>query len=920
MKKTFLKLIILFLSFLTLCSCLTTQKLDAPIIFEENYVVRWNKITNATSYIINVNDEEIEVDKLFFDLKTLNHTRYDVKVKAINKEEKLESEYSNSIVLVYFEDDTEKLKTPVLTIKDKKLSWEQIENAEAYDIYINNIRYDTTKEINYELKLKKEGTYTIFVKATSSNKKYTESDASNSVEYIKEITTMTIAEAKEAIDENPYNDTKITIVGKVIGIDSTGYFHVADETGAIYVRSQIDYPTYYNTTVKITGYGFIYRGSYNYPEYTRQIKSDNIKIEPYTESVVTPKEVVTITKNQLMGYDEVSCMYAPFFGNVVSITGIVEVGSSKYNFYLNDEEGNHLVQIHHYSLNFNNTIDDSERNIFLKLNHKEVTLKGIIYRYYNADSIWTLQCIGLEDEVVVNFDKLLPPTISVSNQVVYWDKVDNATGYNVYVNEILVTTLGAGETEYSFENYTSGTYKVRVTSIDNTSSDLTESSLSNEVTIRVGLENSQVNIFMINDTHGAFVDGNFPGVERVSTLINSIEGNDGEYIKIANGDMFQGSYVSSILYGKPILDALNEMKFDAFIIGNHEFDWGIEKIAEYKDGNLANGEANFPFVCANIYDKKTNKLLSWLDPYTIVENNGKKVGIIGLIGHNLESSILSQNVKDYDFVYPLQIVKDLAKELRNDKKCDSVIVSIHDYDAELNQDLAKLQNDERIDAILCGHTHSNEYDTLRRSDGVNIAVVENRDKNQSASTLNLKFEGSDLTNTIMNRYYPSNYNKDTKLAKLMEKYQDTINESNRVLGTTTEYLNRSTLGMYATAAMKDEFNADISIMNTGGVRASISYGEITVASVFEVFPFNNRVYVTYLKGSAIKSLYQTNGDYLYFNEEFNSLNIDSQKTYKIAVIDYVFTGPYYTEFTGVDYEDTNKILRDLLIDYIDNLY
>ena len=106
---------------------------------------------------------------------------------------------------------------------------------------------------------------------------------------------------------------------------------------------------------------------------------------------MTPKEVVTITKNQLMGYDEVSCMYAPFFGNVVSITGIVEVGSSKYNFYLNDEEGNHLVQIHHYSLNFNNTIDDSERNIFLKLNHKEVTLKGIIYRYYNADSIWTLQ-------------------------------------------------------------------------------------------------------------------------------------------------------------------------------------------------------------------------------------------------------------------------------------------------------------------------------------------------------------------------------------------------------------------------------------------------------------------------------------------------------------------------------------------------
>ena len=63
---------------------------------------------------------------------------------------------------------------------------------------------------------------------------------------------------------------------------------------------------------------------------------------------------------------------------------------------------------------------------------------------------------------------------------------------------------------------------------------------------------------------------------------------------------------------------------------------------------------------------------------------------------------------------------------------------------------------------------------------------------------------------------------------------------------------------------------------------------------------------------------------LSFNKKSPSIRIrangDDDVRHAIAVIDYVFTGPYYTEFIGVDYEDTNKILRDLLINYIDNLY
>ena len=153
-------------------------------------------------------------------------------------------------------------------------------------------------------------------------------------------------------------------------------------------------------------------------------------------------------------------------------------------------------------------------------------------------------------------------------------------------------------------------------------------SLSNIVSKR---DNYSVNFFMINDTHGIFVDEQeFPGMGRVSSLINELESNNKDYIKIANGDIFQGTYISATLYGKPLVDALNAIDFEAFVLGNHEFDWGLDKIAVYKDGNEANGEANFPFLGANIIDKSDKEIVDWVDPYVVVEYDGFKVGVIGV--------------------------------------------------------------------------------------------------------------------------------------------------------------------------------------------------------------------------------------------------------------------------------------------------
>ena len=208
---------------------------------------------------------------------------------------------------------------------------------------------------------------------------------------------LTIAQIKTKIDENP-SGCEVTFTGVVVGFDSMGYAHVGDESGIIYVRAKHANLTL-GAFVKISGEGIIYEGSANYPEYTRQIKADGITVEPASGNAPTVKDAVVVTSNDLKVSSE-NDKSKEFHGNLVTVTGTVYVGSDKFNYYLLDDEGNQLVGIHHYSLHFANSIEDSV-NKFNALNGKKITLTGVIYRLYTAQNLWTFQYIYNELEYTV---------------------------------------------------------------------------------------------------------------------------------------------------------------------------------------------------------------------------------------------------------------------------------------------------------------------------------------------------------------------------------------------------------------------------------------------------------------------------------------------------------------------------------------
>ncbi len=208
---------------------------------------------------------------------------------------------------------------------------------------------------------------------------------------------LTIAQIKTKIDENP-SGCEVTFTGVVVGFDSMGYAHVGDETGIIYVRAKHANLTL-GAFVKISGEGIVYEGSASYPEYTRQIKADGITVELASGKEPTVKEAVIVSSKELKVSAE-SDKSKEFHGNLVTVTGTVYVGSDKFNYYLLDDEGNQMVGLHHYSLHFANSVEDSV-NKFNALNGKKITLTGVIYRLYTAQNLWTLQYIYNELEYTV---------------------------------------------------------------------------------------------------------------------------------------------------------------------------------------------------------------------------------------------------------------------------------------------------------------------------------------------------------------------------------------------------------------------------------------------------------------------------------------------------------------------------------------
>lgn len=446
----------------------------------------------------------------------------------------------------------------------------------------------------------------------------------------------------------------------------------------------------------------------------------------------------------------------------------------------------------------------------------------------------------------------------------------------------------------------------------------------------------KLTIYTINDFHGALLedDGKY-GVARLGEYImNAKKTKPNETIVLSAGDMFQGSGLSYYSHGEDVVELMNMIEFDAMAIGNHEFDWSLDTILEYRDGNKKNGEADFPFLGANIIQKSTRDLPEYVEPYTVIERGGLTIGIIGYIGYGLEDDIATQMVENYEFSQPVDVIGDYAETLRTKEDCDVVIALGHDGSEATNSGLASLTGDERIDAIVNGHLHANDVDMITSADGRKIPVVQAGSSGEYVGVIS--FSVNQETKTLSNPgvitvEMDKKITPNQKILKFVEDLEEeTAPFFGRVIGKAETKITVFDVRQWGPNILQEKMNVDVAFANTGGIRADAfpieALEDVTVAKIYQIMPFDNIVKTCKLKGADIKKVLNLSGMNVSQTIEridgklyINGKELLDDEYYSVATIDYVFDKPEYPFLKGIDITNDGLLYRDLMIEVIEEL-
>lgn len=445
-------------------------------------------------------------------------------------------------------------------------------------------------------------------------------------------------------------------------------------------------------------------------------------------------------------------------------------------------------------------------------------------------------------------------------------------------------------------------------------------------------ETFELSIFEINDTHGYIEqdETKLGGLSNTASIINATRNKNDldDVVLIGNGDMFQGTAISNVTEGKAVIDAMNEMDFDMMGIGNHEFDWGIEKILRYFDNDQSNGEANFPLLNANIYERSTNSLLllenSKMFESLIIEKEDIKVGLVSFIG-NVASSISYNYIKPYEIKLDYeQRAKRICSNLK-DQGADVIIVNIHggessgvrDYD--FNNIVANLtyNGEYLVDAIINGHTHTRQKGFITRSGDVSCPVVQSSGNNKGLGkiTLSIHKDTKDVIEADVYNLSVDTKDYDNNVQRVIDEYTNTISsEVYCVAGETVT--SKSKMGIWVSSVIKEATRADVAIINTGSIRSTGGFEKgknVTINNVYELYPFNNLICLTKVKASEIYSLLNKY-EFYYSSSVDISRYKNSNELILVATVDYVYYKSYFPgNTTGIvtHYDVPDLLIREL---------
>lgn len=385
-----------------------------------------------------------------------------------------------------------------------------------------------------------------------------------------------------------------------------------------------------------------------------------------------------------------------------------------------------------------------------------------------------------------------------------------------------------------------------------------------EVVSSVG--KNDIVILYDNDVHC-----NVDSYEDMAALKKEMQEQSNYVSVVSCGDYLQGDVIGAISKGKAIVQIMNKVGYDVVAIGNHEFDYGVPRLKSLVKS------MNAKVVASNFVKKSTGKPV--FRSYTIKTYGKKKVAFVGVTtpeSFTKSTPAYFQNSKG-EFIYDFYgdstgklLAERVQKVVNTARKngADYVVALTHmgTEGVTTQWDVQHLiKNTYGIDVVLDGHSHSTVPSMkVKNKNGKKITVSSTGTKFSNIGQLVIRKNGSITTELIPIDEEHQYEDAETKayIDQVKAKYEKRLNQ---VIGKTEVDLTtlsangerairnaETNMGDFCTDAVRSAMDADVAIINGGGIRADIAAGDITYKDLVSVFPWNNELCVIEATGQQIK--------------------------------------------------------------------
>ncbi|GAB3600270.1 ExeM/NucH family extracellular endonuclease [Microbacterium tumbae] len=489
-----------------------------------------------------------------------------------------------------------------------------------------------------------------------------------------------------------------------------------------------------------------------------------------------------------------------------------------------------------------------------------------------------------------------------------------------------------------------------------------------------------IDVVTINDFHGRIeADNASAGAAVLAGAVQQVRDANPNTIFAAAGDLIGAStFTSFIQDDNPTIDALNAAGLDVSAAGNHEFDQGW---ADLRD--RVQDRADWEYISSNVFLTETGEPA--LAPAWVKELDGVKVGFIGAVTEELDSLVSPDGIADLEVRSIVDSVNDVAADLtdgdESNGEADVLILLVHE--GATGTDVASITPesalgevvegvDDSVSAIVSAHTHLAYNHVI---DGRPVISAGQYGENFGLMNLQVDAETKELI-SISNEIKPLTQGGQP-LYPAVEEVQSIVDDAKaeadilgaEKVGEITADFNRarqtdgaenrggeSTVGNFVADVQKWATDADLALMNPGGIRANLAYagtgagdpdGNVTFREAATVQPFANTLVTLDLTGAQLKSVleeqWQPDGSsrpflklgvseglvYTYDPDAargeritsitLNGTPVDPSATYLVAANSFLAAGGdnFTTLASGTNKKDTGKVDLASMVDWFD---